>query len=229
MSVWIPERVSSSEILDGDIPADEAEASLSDIEWVHRHLGGRLLLRRRLLPLLAGLAPDGGRISLLDLGCGSGHVGRDLVAAFRRRAGELHVLGLDVKLAHTRLGVRGSAVTGDALRLPFSSGSVDVVFSTLFFHHFSPEDLRRLLLDSRRVARKAVVAFDLSRHRVAWAAISLIGPLAFRTRISTLDGKASVLAAYRPAEIAALARPILPGASVTPAGPFVWQLVWTRP
>ncbi|MGE5345692.1 MAG: methyltransferase domain-containing protein [Acidithiobacillales bacterium] len=230
MSFWIPERVPSEEILDGDVSPLEAEASLSDIEWVHRRLGGRVLLRRHLLPLLERIAGGPGtRLSMLDLGCGSGHVGRDLVQAFARRGGPLDVLGLDLKISHARLAERGLSVTGDALRLPFADGSADVVFSTLFLHHFSPDDLRRLLLDSRRVARKAVIAFDLSRHRIAAAAISIIGPLAFRTRISTHDGRASVLAAYTPTEIAALASGVLPGATVNPAGPFVWQLVWARP
>jgi len=229
MSFWVPDRVHTGEILDGDLPAAEAEASLSDIEWVHRNLGGRVLLERRLLPLLSRFAGDSRRLSLLDLGCGSGHVGRDLVRAFARRRGTVDVLGLDLKMSHARLAARGRSVAGDALRLPFGDGSADVVFSTLFLHHFSPENLRLLFLESRRVARKAVVSFDLSRHRIAHAVISIIGPLAFRTRISTLDGRTSVLAAYTRSEIATLASEILPGASVRPAGPFVWQLVWARP
>jgi SAM-dependent methyltransferase len=230
MSFWVPERVTAHEILDGDISPQEAAASLSDIEWVHRNLGGRVLLRRRLVPLLEGLAGGPPRcLTLLDLGCGSGHVGRDLVEAFSRRGGRLSVLGLDRKLAHARLAVRGSAAAADALSLPFADASIDVVFSTLFLHHFPPAELARVLSESRRVARKSVIAFDLSRHRVAYGLISVIGPLAFRTSISTLDGQASVLRAYTPGEIASLSAPLLPGASIRPAGPFVWQLVWRRP
>ncbi len=230
MSFWVPRRTPSREILDGDVSADEAEASLSDIEWVHRNLGGRHILRRRLVPLLRRLSGGPpGRLSLLDLGCGSGHVGRDLVLAFGRCGGTLSALGIDLKIAHARLAPRGRAAAADALALPFGDGSVDVVFSTLFLHHFSAEEVERLLGESRRVARRAVVAFDLARHRLAWALISLVGPLAFRTRISTLDGRASVLQAYTPGEIAALAAPVLPRASVTSAGPFVWQLLWTKP
>jgi SAM-dependent methyltransferase len=228
MSYWVPARVPADEILDGDVPASEAEASLSDIEWVHRNLGGRALLRRRLLPLLARLANDARRLSLLDLGCGSGHVGRDLVAAFARRGGALDVLGLDLKLSHARLAPRRRAVAGNALVLPFRDESVEVVFSTLFLHHFAPGEVRCVLAEARRVARRAVVVFDLSRHRLAWALISAVGPLAFRTRISTLDGRASVLSAYTRAEIAALAGAALPGATVRGAGPFVWELVWIR-
>ncbi len=230
MGFWVPARAPAHEILDGDLPAREAEASLSDIEWVHRNLGGRVLLRRRLLPLLGKLAgPGRGALSLVDLGCGSGHVGRDLVEAFARRGGTLKVLGCDLKVAHARLAPRGRSAAGDALRLPFRDASVDVVFATLFLHHFSEGEFRRVLSESRRVARNAVIAFDLSRHRAAWALVSLIGPLAFRTRVSTLDGQTSVLQAWTPPEVSALAAEVLPGAEVRRAGPFVWQLVWIRP
>lgn len=229
MSFWVPDRRPADELLDGDVPAPEAEASLSDIEWVHRNLGGRILLARRLLPLLSALAGSRGSLSLLDLGCGSGHVGRDLLSAFARRGGSLRAFGLDLKLAHARLSPRGRAAAADALALPVADRSVDVVFSTLFLHHFSPAEIATLLAEAERVARRAVVAFDLTRHRIPLALISVVGPLAFRSRISTLDGQASVRQAYTREEIARLAAPILPGATLAAAGPFVWQLVWRRP
>jgi SAM-dependent methyltransferase len=228
MSFWVPDRRPADEILDGDVPAPEAEASLSDIEWVHRNLGGRFLLARRLLPLLSSLAGDRGSLSLLDLGCGSGHVGRGLLEAFARRGGSLRPFGLDLKLTHARLSARGRAIAANALLLPFGDQSVDVVFSTLFLHHFSPAEIGRLLAEARRVARRAVVSFDLTRHRLALALISVIGPLAFRERISTLDGQASVRQAYTKEEMSRLSAPLLPGSSIVSAGPFVWQLVWVR-
>ena len=231
MSFWVPERRPAEEILDGDLPPHEADASLSDIEWVHRNLGGRALLRRHLLPLLSSLvatAPDAS-LSVLDLGCGSGHVGRDLDAAFARRGGTLRAFGVDLKLTHARLSPRGRAAAGDALALPFADRSVDVVLSTLFLHHFSPAEVAMLLGEAGRVARRAVASFDLTRHRLAIAGISLVGPLVFRTRISTLDGQASVRQAYTRDEIARLAAPVLPGATVDAAGPFVWRLAWVRP
>jgi len=229
MSFWVPGRRPAEEILDGNLPAPEAEASLSDIEWVHRNLGGRILLARRLLPLLSTLAGDDGSLSLLDLGCGSGHVGRDLISAFAGRGGFLRAFGLDLKVTHARLSPRGRAAAADALALPFANQSVDVVFSTLLLHHFSPSEIATLLVEAKRVARRAVVSFDLTRHRVALALISVVGPLAFRSRISTLDGQSSVRQAYTREEMARLAAPVLPGATLVAAGPFVWQLVWRRP
>jgi len=230
MSFWVPRRRPGPELLDGPgVPADEAEASLADIEWVHHRLGGRALVRRRLHPLFASRAGREDALVILDLGCGSGHVGRDLLAAAAETGACVRVFGLDRKMSHARLAERGTAVVADTLRLPFRDRSVDVVLSTLFLHHFSPGEAAALLAESRRVAASAVVVLDLMRHRLALAAISMVGPVAFRSRLSVADGKTSVRQAYTPEEIAAIAAPVLPGASVTMASRFVWELVWKRP
>lgn len=187
------------------------------------------MLRRHLVPLLLRLGKNEKSLTLLDLGCGSGHVGRDLLDVTRGSNLRLRVIGVDRQLAHARLSARGQTVIGEAFALPFESASVDVVFSTLFTHHFSPDRLDPLLREEARVARKAVVAFDLSRHRLAVALIRAIGPIAFTSRVSISDGKASVEQAYTPAEIGRLAQGALPNAIVKPRGPFAWQLTWTKP
>jgi len=214
-------RRPSTELLDEtDVPTKEAEASLHDIEWVHARLGGRRMVRRRLGPLLAELGP--GPLTVLDVGCGSGHVVRDV-----ENLGAA-CWAADLKVAHVRLARRGRALAGNAFRLPLASRGVDVVFSTLFLHHFAPEELELLLAESARVARRAVVAFDLTRSAVALGIISALGPLAFESRLSVADGRASVLQAYTLLEARAIAARVLPGASVARVGPFAWQLVWKR-
>jgi len=229
MSFWVPERRPAPELLDADVPATEARASLADIEWVHNRLGGRVLVRQRLLPLLQELSHGGSSLTLLDTGCGSGHVARDVAAAAAGRGLAVHVLGLDRKLAHARLAGRGTTIAADALRLPVRSRSVDVVLSTLFLHHFTPAEVSALLSESLRVARQAVVAFDLARHRLPLALVSVLGPLVFRSRLSVEDGKTSVRQAYTQREITALAAAVLPGARVARVGAFVWELAWRRP
>jgi ubiquinone/menaquinone biosynthesis C-methylase UbiE len=230
MSFWVPERRPEPELLDGPgVSAHEAEESLADIEWVHRRLGGRALVRRRLMPLLATLVPASDGLSVVDLGCGSGHMGRDLAAAAAEQNVALRVFGLDLKASHARLVARGTATAADALRLPFRDQSVDVVLSTLFLHHFSPVEAGTLLGEARRVASRAVIALDLERHRLALGAISLLGPLFFRSSLSVADGKTSVRQAWTAEEIATIARAVLPGVRVGKSSRFVWELVWTRP
>lgn len=227
MSLLVPPRVPSDEILDGEVDPAAAEESLADIERVHRLLGGRPIVRRHLLPLL--LAVPSPRPVLLDLGAGSGHVGRLLAAELARRGRTLVTVDLDRQLLHARLSAKGRSVAADALRLPFADRSVDVVSSTLFLHHLDAPGVAALLAESARVARHAVSALDLTRHRVPLAVNALLARLLYRSPITRLDGRASVLQAFTVPELRAVAARALPGTLVRPAGPFVQSLLWRRP
>lgn len=227
MSLLVPPRAPAEELLDGVLAPGEAEASLADIERIHRLLGGRPIVRRHLVPLL--LAVPSARPVLLDLGSGSGHVNRALSAELARRGRELVTVDLDRQLLHARLSAKGRSVAADALRLPLADRSVDVVSSTLFLHHLDAVSVAALLRESARVARFAVSALDLTRHRVPLAVNALLSRLVYRSPITRHDGRASVLQAFTIPELRAIAARALPGTLVKPAGPFVQGLLWKRP
>ena len=227
MSLLVPPRAPSEELLDGTLAPEEAEASLADIERVHRLLGGRPIVRRALVPVL--LAVPSARPVLLDLGSGSGHVGRALAAALARRGRGLVTVDLDRQLLHARLSAKGRSVAANALRLPFPDRSVDVVSSTLFLHHFDAASVAALLRESARVARFAVSALDLVRHRGPLAVNALLSPLLYRSPVTRHDARVSVLQAFTVRELRAVAEEALPGARVSLAGPFVQGLLWRRP
>ena len=227
MSLLVPPRRPSEELLDGAVDAASAEESLVDIERIHRVLGGRPIVRRHLVPLL--LAVPSTRPVLLDLGAGSGHVGRELGRELARRGRELVTVDLDRQLLHARLSAKGRSVAADALRLPLPDRSVDVVSSTLFLHHLDAAGVGALLRESARVARFAVSALDLTRHRLPLAVNALLSRVLYRSPITRHDGHASVLQAFTIPELRAIAARALPGTLVRPAGPFVQGLIWKRP
>lgn len=223
----MPPRRPTEEILDGTVAPAAAEESLADIERIHRVLGGRPIVRRHLVPLL--LSVPSRRPVLLDLGAGSGHVGRALSAELARRGRELVTIDLDRQVFHARLSARGRSLAADALRLPLPDRSVDVVSSTLFLHHFDAASVAALLGEAARVARFAVSALDLTRHRVPLAVNALLSRVLYRSPITRQDGRASILQAFTIAELRAIAARALPGTLVRPAGPFVQGLLWKRP
>lgn len=226
MSLLVPRRAPSDEILDGDVEPGAAVESLADVERVHRVLGGRWLLRRHLVPVL--LAVPSPSPVLLDLGAGNGHVGRALGSELARHGRGLVTLDLDRQLLHAHLSARGRSVAAHALRLPLADRSVDVVSSTLFLHHLDAPSVAQLLRESARVARVAVSALDLTRHRVPLVVNAVLGMLLHRSPITRLDGSASVRQAWTVPELRAITERALPGARVFRAGPFVQGLLWVR-
>ena len=191
----LTERVIVPEMLD-HAPPDVTRASLRDLARINRYLGGYYVLGQ----LFRSVAnPDEG-FSVLDIGAASGDMG----AAIRRRYPRAQVTSLDYKGDHLAQAAHPKLVA-DAFCLPFRPASFDFVFSSLFLHHFTNDQVVELFRSFRCLARRAVLAIDLER-----------GPLAYhflpRTRwlfgwhdITINDGQISVAAAFKKDELRALA------------------------
>jgi ubiquinone/menaquinone biosynthesis C-methylase UbiE len=95
-------------------------------------------------------------------------------------------------------------VAGDALALPFSDRSFDVVSCNLFCHHLEAEEMIVFFNQALRVARLAVVASDLRRNAFHLLA-AYAGRLTYRSRLTRNDAPASVRRAYTIAEITKIA------------------------
>jgi ubiquinone/menaquinone biosynthesis C-methylase UbiE len=198
--------------------------SLEDLDLVNRRWGASRALERHLRARARSLGRS--RISILDVGAGSGEVARRLADRLRDAALAPRVVALDLQWRHLAVGrLTGAAfattpVAADAFRLPFADGAFDFVVSTLFWHHFSPAENRRLLAEVRRVATVGFAMLDLRRHRLAELFVALAGRLIFRSRVSVDDGVASVRQSYTPDEALAVAREVEPASVAVRVFPF---------
>jgi len=184
-----PRRIESEELLDEhDAPREDMERSLRDLRRINRYFGGVRIYRalvRRFTPA-----------SIVDVGTGTSDL-LESVPEVRTR------IGLDFKIDHLlflREGSRVRRVVGDAQRLPFRNGAVDLVTSAHFFHHFSPEANAAILAESLRVTRRGVAVNDTRRHYAPLLLVLLLGALRLVGRITRYDAPASVRQGYTLAE-----------------------------
>ena len=200
MSFWVPPRRPSRELLDDpDLPCGEMRRNLEDLRLVNLHWGGARALERHLLARMRALGDRPLRV--LDVGAGSGDVAGRLQHRLRAERRAVTVVALDLQWRHLKAGrlmnrFPPPAVTADAFRLPFAAGAFDFAVSTLFFHHFSPEENRELLSEISRVARHGFAFLDLRRSRLPALFVSVAGPLLFKSPVSVADGMASIRQAY---------------------------------
>jgi ubiquinone/menaquinone biosynthesis C-methylase UbiE len=189
-----PRRIESEELLDEhDAPREDMERSLRDLRRINRYLGGVRIYRA----LVRRFAP----MAILDVGTGTAD-SLESVADVRTR------IGLDFKIDHLlflRERSRVLRVVGDAQRLPFRDGAVDLVTSAHFFHHFSPEENAAILAESLRVARRGVAVNDTRRHYAPLLLVLLLGALRLVGRITRYDAPASVRQGYTLAEARTIA------------------------
>ena len=195
-------RRPTPELLDSDSgTAAEVAASLRDLRSFNRYLGGIATMRE----MVRTVAAESGRteLSLLEVAAGNGFVPS-------RAARDLEPLGIRLKttlldrvVTHLPQNGLASKVAANALNLPFADSSFDLVSSSLFLHHLSPEEVVQSSRESLRVARVAVLINDLVRH---WLHLTLTyaGVPLYRSRITRHDAPASVKQAYTTQEMEAL-------------------------
>jgi ubiquinone/menaquinone biosynthesis C-methylase UbiE len=136
-----------------------------------------------------------------------------MIAAFARRQKlEANLCGLELNARSARAILENSknfheifSVRGDALTLPFADDAFDYVISTLFTHHFTDENVTKILCEMARVSRRKIFVVDLHRHRAAY---SLYKIFCTAFRISDFvreDGSLSILRAFKKEELKTLA------------------------
>lgn len=213
-------RLDAPELLDeDDAPRADVERSLRDLRRINRYLGGIMTYGRMVRPFQP-------LRSIADLGAGTA----DLLDSV---PGPITRVALDFKIEHLRYmqnGSRAHRIVADARQLPFRDEAVDLVTSSHFFHHFTPDENAAILKESLRASRKGVAMTDTERSYVPLFFIKVIGWLRLVGRITRNDAPASVRRGYTAAEAARIAERAAAGrAQVTTYFPYRFGiLLWKR-
>ena len=196
--LWVPERIDEPELMDAPgLPSFEVQDAYRVLRRVNRQLGNLGTIRREFRRFLREDVAGRNSISVLDLGSGSG----DIPLALQKLVGgsrSAQVIAFDRDETAVSEASRRSLPTirGDALRLPFADGSVDLVTAVKFAHHFSGASLTRLILEMARVAKHRVVVLDIRRHRLAYWGFRAWSRLFTSNRLVRYDGPLSVLRGF---------------------------------
>src|SRR5579872_536472 len=191
------QRIDSEEILDSTTcPPAEVENSLRDLCRINRWFGGVATTRDLIERVSSETAKK--RLSILEVASGFGQVPRAAGQQLAAKGITLDVTDLDRLPTHLERGHR--ALVADALALPFSDSSFDLVSCSLFAHHLQPRELSKFADEALRVSRCGLLINDLIRHPMHLALV-YAGFALLRSYVSRMDGVASVRRAYVPSEM----------------------------
>jgi 2-polyprenyl-3-methyl-5-hydroxy-6-metoxy-1,4-benzoquinol methylase len=204
-------RRDGEEWLDQGIGTPAAiDQSLADLSRINRWLGGMRGLADHLYPRLRKGNARG--VRLLDLGAGGCTIPMTIAQWARVQGITLEILALDLHYAHLRWAQRRlrrwpeiALVQGDVFAPPIAEGSVDLVISSLFLHHFSAPELIQLLPSWTQLACGSLVMTDLVRHPVPYWFMKVASPVFARSAITRHDAAVSIRRAYRPRELQRIA------------------------
>jgi SAM-dependent methyltransferase len=194
----------------GDYTAQEYDVCLSELRFINRYIGDTWALKATLLREIERL--DLREFSVLDVGAGSGELLREIAKFGRKTTRQTRLFGLEYNqrsadsiILESKDFSEISAVRGTGFSLPFADNSFDYTICSLFTHHFTDENVVKLLAEMKRVSARGIFIVDLHRHAIAYGLYKMFC-VAFR--ISNLvreDGSLSVLRGFKPNELNDLA------------------------
>lgn len=188
-------RFIQAELLD-HLPVEEARPNLEDLVRINARFGGHSVLKKTLAETL----DRQGCFTLLDVGAASGDTAHVIHQLFPRAA----VTCLDQN-PNNMQEAPFPKLLANAFELPFLPGSFDYVLCSLFLHHFSDEQVMELLTSFYAIANKGLLVFDLERRLWPYLFLPITRPLFGWHDVTVHDGKISVRASFRAAELRALA------------------------
>ena len=202
-------RSYQKELLDRtDLPFDAIDRNMKELDVINTYLGGHALTLSGFKVLLNGKT----EISVCEIGCGGGD---NLLAIQRwchsKKIG-LKITGIDINPDCIRIAREkfhdpdACLLTSDFQWVEFGDQKPDIIFASLFCHHFTHEELLTVLQWIHRNSGLGWFINDLHRHPIAYHAIRLLTSVFSRSYLVKNDAPLSVLRGFRRIELEKLLR-----------------------
>lgn len=192
-------RSYQKELLDrDDIPFEDIERNMRELDFINTWLGGHAISIQGLQQLIKGRQ----RVTICEIGCGGGDNLRVLSRYCQRKNIEVKVIGIDnnahcIAVAREKWeGGNAEWVHSDYRNVLFADNQPDIIFSSLFCHHFTDEELVFMLNWMDCGAKVGWYINDLQRHQIAWYAIHWLTRWLSRSYLVKNDAPLSVLRGF---------------------------------
>ena len=208
----------------------EMEQLLSDLKRVNKWLGGNSVTLEGIKKLLSGRSWDT-PLRILDVGCGDGAMLRYCADWFRQNNIPCQLTGIDANPYIVEIACKRSRAYSNIEYFHINVFSeeieqlhCDIALFTLFLHHFSDEEIIRILKNSLNKAKVGIVVNDLERSRIAYYLFGLFSYFFIRTRTARQDGLLSICRAFKKRELQQLSNNLIGRHSLKQAWAF--RLQW---
>lgn len=199
-------RSCKSELLDDpSIPFADIKRNMQELDTINTLLGGHAITIAGLKKILHH-SKNKKNITIAEIGCGGGDNLRAIDKWFRKQNISASYIGIDIN-AHCIEHAKESAgvsnaqwITSDYKNVQFQD-KPDVIFSSLFCHHFKDDELAFMFGWMQKNAALGFFINDLHRHALAYHSIKLLTKLFSRSYLVKNDAPLSVLRGFSEKEL----------------------------
>jgi len=200
-------RSEQEEIMDDfEYQGEILHDSLDKLAKINRWLGGNKVTISGLKSILKN-ASKSKTIKIVDLGCGSGDILRQVAIYGKKQGYDFQLIGIDAN-KNTVKYAEELSVAFDNLKFKqldvfseeFKTLEYDLVLATLFLHHFKDDELVSFLEPILKKTKFGLVVNDLHRHRMAYYLFKLFCTT-IKNRTIIEDGLTSVLRGFKKQEL----------------------------
>ncbi len=201
-------RSEGIEIMDDLLCAGEVvDQTLRELEVINKWLGGNQVTINGIAKLLNDHRSRE-ELTIIDVGCGGGDMLRLIDGWAKRKNKKVKLIGIDanpniISFAKNNLNdlphIEFKAI--DIFSEEFKALHCDVVIGTLFFHHFSLQQLSSFFNGLKKQVRIGIVVNDIHRHTLAYYSIKMLTSLFSKSAMVKFDAPLSVLRAFTKNEL----------------------------
>jgi 2-polyprenyl-3-methyl-5-hydroxy-6-metoxy-1,4-benzoquinol methylase len=200
-------RSDAVELMDDfSVGGDLLRDTLDKLDNINKWLGGNQVTVNGIKKIIKTY-PKEKPISILDLGCGSGDMLRQVAAFGLKNGYTFKLIGIDANAEAIKYAKELSAdykqisfLELDIFSDEFKELEYDVVLTTLFLHHFKEDQLVELLKQVLDKSSVGIVVNDLHRHSLAYYLFKLLG-LVIKNDMVKQDGLTSILRGFKRSDL----------------------------
>ena len=191
------QRSDKKELLDGlNIPFEDIKRNMQELDTINTLLGGHKITIAGIKKIIEKASLKN-KISIVEIGCGGGDNLRAIKKwAFKNKI-EVALTGIDINeecIAYARSASKNSDIKflhSDFKEVKFDS-KPHIIFSSLFCHHFSDDELVQMLQWQKNNAQAGFFINDLHRHSLAYYSIKITTHLLSKSYLVKNDAPLSV-------------------------------------
>jgi 2-polyprenyl-3-methyl-5-hydroxy-6-metoxy-1,4-benzoquinol methylase len=198
----LKQRSYKKELLDAkNIPFVDIKQNMKELNSINTLLGGHKIT---ILGIKAFVKEKNKNLSVCEIGCGGGDNLNAISKWTTRKNIDIHFTGIDIKKECIDFAKEQyPTLNADWIASDYSKANLknpDIIFSSLFCHHFTEEELIQMLQWMQKHCSKGFFINDLHRNTIAYYSIKWLTGIFSKSYLVKNDAPLSVARGFTKAE-----------------------------